>query len=266
MSDSHSWIFAAVGVIFIGLSKAGFGGGLGMLTTPLCALVFGPKDAIGIVLPLLCVGDAFSLYHYRGKWDTANLRYLLPGAFFGILIGVQLIGRFSKDGLNTTIGVIAVVFVLFQFFKERILKAEGTFKPNHAIGVPFGLAAGVTSTFAHAAGPIGAMFLIPQRLPKEVFVSTTVLVFFWINWLKMPFFVIDRELVDLPLFAPQSLITWATLQKSLTLLPLVPVGVWLGVWLNRRIPEKAFLNVVYVLTALTGLQLIFRFDFTAWLR
>ncbi|MEY4201068.1 MAG: hypothetical protein RLZZ265_2808, partial [Verrucomicrobiota bacterium] len=34
-------------VLFIGLSKAGFGGGLGMLTTPLCVLAFGPKDAIG---------------------------------------------------------------------------------------------------------------------------------------------------------------------------------------------------------------------------
>ena len=61
-------MLAAVAVLFIGLSKAGFGGGLGMLTTPLCVLAFGAKDAIGILLPLLCAGDAFSLYHYWGKW------------------------------------------------------------------------------------------------------------------------------------------------------------------------------------------------------
>ena len=52
---------AAFAVLFIGLSKAGFGGGLGMLTTPICVMAFGPKDAIGILLPLLCAGDAHGL-------------------------------------------------------------------------------------------------------------------------------------------------------------------------------------------------------------
>src|SRR5262245_22477944 len=57
-------LFAALGVLFIGLSKAGFGGGLGMLTTPLCVLAFGaggkpPPFAVGVLLPLLCAGDAF---------------------------------------------------------------------------------------------------------------------------------------------------------------------------------------------------------------
>ena len=79
---------AAVGVLFIGLSKAGFGGGLGMLTTPLCVLAFGaggrdPSFAIGTLLPLLCAGDAFSLYHYWGKWERKNMLYLLPGVVVG---------------------------------------------------------------------------------------------------------------------------------------------------------------------------------------
>lgn len=56
-----SLLVASIAVLFIGLSKAGFGGGLGVLTTPLCVLAFGARDAIGILLPLLCAGDAFSL-------------------------------------------------------------------------------------------------------------------------------------------------------------------------------------------------------------
>ena len=51
-----SIILAALGVLFIGFSKAGFGGGLGMLTTPLCVLAFTARGkdatyAIGILLP-----------------------------------------------------------------------------------------------------------------------------------------------------------------------------------------------------------------------
>lgn len=266
MPDAHSWIFAAVGVVFIGLSKAGFGGGLGMLTTPLCALVFGPKAAIGILLPLLCAGDAFSMYHYWGKWDKKNLKYLLPGVMLGVLVGVQLIGVFSKRQFNVVIGVLAVTFVIFQLVKDYIFRAEGTFSPNHRLGVPFGMGAGVTSTFAHGAGPVVSMFLIPQRLPKELFVGTNVLIFFWINWIKMPFFLIDRTMINLPLFTPSAIINWSTLQVTLIYLPLVPLGVWLGVWLNRRIPEKVFLKFVYALTFITGIQLIFEFDLVGWLR
>ena len=126
MLDLPGVLLAAVSVLFIGLSKAGFGGGLGMLTTPLCVLAFSrqgasPAFAIGILLPLLCAGDAVSLYHYWGKWERKNLLYLLPGVMAGVLIGVRLIGRLTKEELNFAIGTLAVGFVVFQFVKEKDL-------------------------------------------------------------------------------------------------------------------------------------------------
>ena len=245
---------AALAVLFIGLSKAGFGGGLGMLTTPLCVMAFDAKTAIGVVLPLLCAGDLFSLYHYWGKWDRRNLGFLLPGVVVGVLLGVHLIGRFSGPQLNQAIGVLAVVFVVFQLCKERIFQAEGAFAPNHAVGVPCGIGTGITSTIAHGAGPVVSVFLIPQKLPKEVYVGTTVLVFTWVNWIKMPFFV------------AQQVITRPTLHLSLVYLPLIPIGVWLGVWLNRRFSEAQFVNVIYLFTFLAGLELIFHTQLAHWLK
>ena len=254
MHDPVVLALASLAVLFVGLSKAGFGGGLGMVTTPLCVLAFGPKHAIGILLPLLCAGDAFSLYHYWGKWERRNLKFLLPGVVLGVLVGVQLIGRFSARELNLAIGILAVSFVLFQLFKERIFRAEGHYKPNHLIGIPCGIGAGITSTFAHGAGPVVSVFLIPQNLPKEIYVGTSVLVFTWINWIKFPFFVANQ------------IINHDTLTLSLIFLPLIPVGVWLGVWLNRMISEKLFLRFVYITTFLTGLELIFNFDVAKWFR
>ena len=115
-------MLAGLAVLFIGLSKAGFGGGLGMLVTPLCVLAFDAKVAIGVLLPLLCAGDIFSLYHYWGKWDRSNLRFLLPGVVVGVLCGVQLIGLLNGTQLNQAIGVLAVAFVLFQVGKEWIFQ------------------------------------------------------------------------------------------------------------------------------------------------
>lgn len=254
MSEPMTVFFAALGVLFIGLSKAGFGGGLGMLTTPLCVLAFSaggkaPAFAIGVLLPLLSVGDAFSIYHYWGKWRRENLLYLLPGVLVGVVIGVRLIDRFSARELNIAIGLLAVLFVAFQLMKVWIFKAARAFKPNHLIGIPCGIGAGVTSTFAHGAGPVVSVFLIPQQLPKEIFVGTTVLIFAWINLIKMPFFIWNE------------IITAETLKMSVRFLVLVPLGVWLGVWLNRKISEKLFLKLVYLLTFLAGVQLIFNFKF-----
>ena len=259
MTDWTAIVLAALGVLFIGLSKAGFGGGLGMLTTPLCVLAFGadgrpPSFAVGVLLPLLCAGDAFSLWHYWGKWERKNLKFLLPGVVVGVVIGARLIGRFSARELNVAIGVLAVLFVVFQFVKEKIWRAEGAFAPNHLVGVPSGIGAGITSTFAHGAGPVVSLFLIPQQMPKEIYVGTTVLVFTWINWIKLPFFL------------DQHIITRETLLTGLRYLPLIPLGVWLGIWLNRKVSERLFLRLVYSMTLLTGLQLIFNFNIAALLR
>lgn len=247
-ADWTAWVVSVLAALFIGISKAGFGGALGLLSTPLCVLAFGPRDAIGILLPLLCAGDAFSLYPYWRKWDARNLKYLLPGVIAGVLVGVQLIGQFSPRQLNVAIGILAIVFVCFQLARDFILRAEGTFAPNHAIGIPFGIAAGITSTFAHGAGPVVTMFLVPQRLPKEIFVGTMVLTFTWVNWIKLPFFV------------GSSIINRHTFELSLLFLPLIPLGVWLGVRLNRTISESSFLWIIYAITLLAGLQLILDLD------
>jgi len=245
---------AAIAVVFIGVSKAGFGGGLGMLTTPLCVVAFGARDAIGILLPLLCAGDFFSLYHYWGKWRRRTLLLLLPGVIAGVMLGVWMVGRFSSRQMNVAIGVLAVTFVVFQWVKDWLFRLEGAFQPGHAISFPFGLGAGVTSTFAHGAGPVVALFLIPQKLVKETYVATNVLIFTWINLIKLPFFL------------GTGLIHGATVRASVAFLPLVPLGVWLGVWLNRRVSEILFLKVVYGVTLLTGVHLIVGVDLAAWLR
>lgn len=251
MHELHHILLCALGIFLVGFSKAGFGGGLGMLTTPLCVIAMTaegktPVFALGVVLPLLCAADAFSLYHYWKKWDARNLKFLLPGVFIGVIAGVFLIGNFSPRQINVTIGVIAIVFVLFQFVKEKIFAAEGTFAPNHAIGLPAGITAGLTSTFANGAGPVIAMFLIPQRLPKEIFVGTNALLFTWINWVKFAAFV------------PMKIISLDTLKVSAAFLVFVPLGIWVGVWCNKLVSEKLFVRLVYLFTFLTGVQLLLK--------
>jgi len=105
--------------------------------------------------------------------------------------------------------------------------------------------------------------MAPGRcLPKVTYVGTTVLVFTWINWIKLPFYCLDRNWVDWGWVPSVGIINGDTLRLSALLLPVVPIGVWLGVWLNRKFSEEGFFKVIYALVFLAGVQLIFNFDLT----
>ena len=248
MQDHSIWLFVlAIGAaVLIGVAKAGFGGGMGMLVTPLTALVFPARDTLGILLPLLIVGDAFSIYFYWRKWDSRNVLWLLPGALVGIVFGLMLIGKLDDRGLARFIGAVSVVFIGIQWLRDALWAHPERYHPKHWHGALFGLAAGVTTTIAHAAGPVVALFLIPQRLSKEFFVGTTVLIFALINWIKMPFFLW------------QGVCNLDTMLHSLWLAPAVPVGVWIGVWCNRRLTPTWFMRVVYIMVFATGVELLLR--------
>ena len=68
--------------------------------------------AHGILLPLLCAGDAFSLWNYWRKWDARNLKFLLPAVVLGIVIvivsidvGASVVHVAHGGGLGTRYAV-----------------------------------------------------------------------------------------------------------------------------------------------------------------
>ena len=52
-------------VLLMGVAKAGFGGGIGIIATPLLALAMPVADAAALMLPLLIACDVFAIRHYR---------------------------------------------------------------------------------------------------------------------------------------------------------------------------------------------------------
>ena len=157
-------IFATM---FIGLAKAGFGGGLGIMVTPLVALVFPSQEAIGIILPLLIVADALSLYYYWNKWDIKSVYALMPGALAGIGVGLTLIGRLDEHRLGQVIGGIALFCLAIQWIRHALSNSLNRYRPQRWHGLLIGAVAGVTTTIAHAAGPVVALFLCLNGCPRK---------------------------------------------------------------------------------------------------
>jgi hypothetical protein len=230
--------------MLIGVSKAGFGGGTGIIVGPLLALLFPAKEAVALMLPLLLACDIFALYPYWRKWDAANVRVLFPGAMVGIVIGYLALGKMSDELLKRAIGGLAIGFALLQVYRDLIIRSEGRLAPRLWHGSLFGLGTGFVSTLSHVGGTLTTMYLIPQKLDSERFVGTTTALYFLVNAAKIPAYLsLDMLNTDV-------------LVQDLPLLPVVFAGTFLGVYLNRRVPAAWFTRVVLVIVFVTGIQLL----------
>ena len=252
---TYFWVLAGVAVVFVGIAKAGFGGGVGIVATPLMALVIPVADAAAILLPLLIVCDIFAVMHYRSSFDRRSIKLLLPGALVGIGIGAFYFGYFSSNEriLQVGLGILSLVFVLFQVTRALIMGALSKRHPPAAEGVLMGATAGFTSTLAHAGGPPVTIFLLPQQLERSLFVGTTVIFFAAINQIKLiPYLGLD-------------ILRMEHLLSIAVLAPLCYVGVKLGIFLNQRFTDVWFNRIVYTILFLTGGQLILGKSFILYL-
>ena len=235
---------AVIAILLTGISKGGFGSGPGGLAVPLMSIFIAPPEAAGIMLPILCAMDVFGVHAYRGQWSRLHLRVMLPGALAGIALGALAFGALPVNAVRLLLGLIAVTFALNKWFALAERFAAGAATPGRIAGTFWGALAGFTSTLAHAGGPPFSFYMLPQRLDKSLLVGTSVVFFLVVNYVKLVPYAFLGQL------------NAGNLVAALIFAPLAPLGIWLGVWMHRRISERAFYNVSYALLFATGVKLI----------
>jgi uncharacterized protein len=239
---------AVFAVLVTGIAKGAFGQGSGGIAVPLMSMFIAPPEAAGIMLPILCAMDLFSVHAYRGQWSRQHLLILLPGALAGIALGAIAFGSLPVNGVRLLLGLISVTFALNQWFRftERIAErlAADRGKPGAVAGAFWGTLSGFTSTLAHAGGPPFAIYMLGQKVDKTLFVATSAVFFLIVNYVKLvPYYFLGQLNVG-------------NLTAALLFSPLVPVGVWLGVYLHRTVSQRTFFNLSYALLLATGVKLI----------
>ena len=243
ISDPLFYVVVIPAILLVGISKGGFGGGVGLIGTPMVALVTTPTRAAAILLPILCAMDIVGVIAYRRSWDPVNMRILVPGSFLGILLGTATFRFLDENLIRLLIGVLALAFVLrYWLARRRVVEPKA---PDRRAGSFWAAVSGFTSFVAHAGGPPLSVYLLPQNMDKTLFVGTTVIYFAFVNYLKLvPYSLLGQ-------FSGENLLT------SLILSPLAPLGMWLGIWLHRRIDERLFYQSIYLMLAVVGLKLLY---------
>ena len=244
ITDPLFYAAAIPAVILLGLAKGGFSG-LGALSLPLMALVVSPVQAAAITLPILIVQDIVSVWAYRHTWDRRNVVILLAGAISGIVTGYLLAAQVSDAAVKLAVGLISVAFAIRRMVVERRKTPPKPAPADVPRGIFWGWVTGFTSMVAHAGGPPFQIYVMPQRLPRDIFVGTGAVLFALVNWIKVPPYLALGQF------------TFENMATAGALFPVAIASTWAGVLLVRRVSGQSFYTVVYVLLILVGIKLVY---------
>ena len=259
------WSIVFFAVVFIGITKSGFGSGVGLMIVPMTAIAMGhipgrgSEAALGLLLPLLIVGDLIAVWQYfrlffpKERSDSLGMDAqarrmivrLMPGTILGVALGASLLKLIQSRGdlvnafIRIEIGCESILLVSLHWW--RIYRgAQHRLLPEPLRSYLTGAFAAISSTLAHAAGPIIAIYLLPLGLDRQLYVGTCAVYFFLLNSAKVPGYYFSGQFAH------------AQLSFTLRFLPLVVIGAIVGKWLNRRMSDTLFTKIVYIVTFALG--------------
>lgn len=244
MFDPWFWSVALATILIVALSKSGFLGSLGMMGVPLLSLIMPAREAAGMLLPLLCLMDVIGLIAFHREFDARNVRIMLIGGLIGTLTGWALWSVITDAEVLLIVGILTLLFVIDAVVPWRRRLADGT-PPSRPWGVFWGAVAGLTSFISHTGGPPAQIYLLPQKMPPNIYSGTTVVFFAALNFGKLiPYYFLGQLSV-------------ANLETGALLAPVAIAGMLVGIWLVRRISGKLFYNVAYVLVFFVAIKLVY---------
>ena len=259
------WFICFLSVFLVAIAKSGFGGALGALSAPILFTILPVKIVLGILLPLYLITDLWAIWIWRGYCVLKVLKILAFYSILGQILGFFLFSfvdsfemSFSiikikgDDILKIFIGIIALLSSLkywSDYFWSKSNKPNKLGKRNARKKLNFrasiwGTISGFSSFISLTGGIPIQILMLPMQIHRFFFVGTLCWYFLIINIAKVP------------LFVNLEIITLKTLLISLVLIPIIPIGVILGKWLNKKMTQKLFYHFANIVLFFLGIRLI----------
>jgi uncharacterized membrane protein YfcA len=239
------WAVLILSTIFIGLTKAGIPS-LGVLVVTVLMFVFPAKESIGILLPMLIIGDIFAVIYFRRNVVWKYLFSLMPWVLMGIAIGFFVLDIVNDEQLKPIIGILVLSLSILHVCRERFGEKFNQMLP-HSIwfSIFMGILAGFTTMVGNAAGGIMVIYLLVKGLPKKEFIGTGAWFFMFVN------------VVKIPLYIYLGLITLESISLNVWFIPTILIGAYLGTKILPLLPQKTFQKLVLGFATVGALRLIF---------
>ncbi|QDY71682.1 sulfite exporter TauE/SafE family protein [Qingshengfaniella alkalisoli] len=243
-TDPVSLLSGTLAVTLVGLSKGGFGGAMALLGVPILALSMPPVQAAAIMLPILLVMDAVSLWTWRRYHDWTTLKLMIPAGAVGIAIGWMAVSVTSDAAVRLIVGTVALLFVLRSILPASLFASKSANGHRPILAWFWGSIAGFTSFVAHAGGPPYQIYTMPLRMDPKLFTGTSVVFFAVVNAIKVvPYFMLGQ-------------FDATNLHSSFVMLPVAVLSTILGAALIKRMKAEIFYPMMYTMVAIVALKLM----------
>ena len=218
---------------------------LGIFTVTMLGLVFPAKDAVGLLLPILLMGDIVAVSYYRRSVVWKYLFSLVPWILAGILMGYLVLLKIDSPQLKYLLGFLVIALNLFQMVRDLMGSRMDQNIPNSLwFSGTIGILAGFATMVGNVAGSVMSVYLLAKRLPKSEFVGTGAWFYLFVNLIKVPFYV------------QLGMITDESLLFDAFAIPAVLLGTYLGIKILPRIPQQLFKWIILSLGTIGAIRLI----------
>lgn len=235
---------AAVTIIFLAAIVRGYSGfGFSILAITALSLIFRPAE---IIPSIFLLEIAASIHLLPGLWRDIHWRSLIPlviGTGIGTPIGLMFLTSIPAAPMQIALGlfVIVVTCLLWIGFALKTM-------PGNAVSTAAGLAAGLANGAFGIGGPPVILFYFASPAGNIVGRATLVTYF------------LLTDAIGLVFLSRENLVTTDVLLRTLTFLPALLAGVWLGARSFKNADPVVFrkwvlaiLIVLAIITAAKGI-------------
>jgi uncharacterized membrane protein YfcA len=234
---------ACLGALCLGISKTGFPG-LAIINVLLIAELFGAKNSVGIILPMLIACDVlvYPLFRKYASWKM--VWPLVPVTLAAVVGAWYLLDALNEQTARRVIGFIILFMLVLQLVREFHREFLEHLPDSRLFRWFSCLLIGISTMLANAAGPVYSIWALVHRMKKEDFLGVGARFFLLVNLFKVPF------------LGQLELINRESLQLNALLLPALISGILLGKRLIHLIPQRIFEILLYGFSALAAIRLL----------
>ena len=221
-------------ILVASILQTSTGFGFSILATPFLLLLFKPMEAIQINLILSLVISLALLTNFKKDIDYGILKRFVIGSSAGLPIGIVIFLVIDLKNLLLGISLIIFILTMLLILKFRITQTKGK-------DITVGGLSGLLTSSIGMPGPPLLLYFSGTDTKKEKLRGTTLAFYLFIYLMSLTM---------------QVIFTGTTIWlSSLFALPVVFMGLFLGMLLFKVINQSFFRIVTYIILLFTGIYM-----------
>jgi len=225
-------------ILFASVLQTSTGFGFSIMATPFLLLLFDPREAIQLNLILSLFISSMLIVNIRRDVNWGVFKRFVIGGLFGLPLGITIFLLLDMTLLKLGVSLLIISLTILLILNWR---TKQTIQRDFLVG---GLS-GLLTTSIGMPGPPLLLYFSGTNTKKATLRATTLAFYLFIYLASLMFQV---------LFAGTSTEIWLS---SLKALPIVLIGLMIGQLLYKRISQRMFQILTYILLFISGGYLLF---------